>query len=92
MAGANMKESSRVAYDALIFGWAVKVPGTHHHDTTTTITATTTTSTTTTRRVSLRQSSTSLRICCRCLQNPFCAPFHPPSFQAQTICAKQPCV
>jgi hypothetical protein len=32
MAGANMKDSSRVAYDALIFGWAVKVPGAHDND------------------------------------------------------------
>jgi hypothetical protein len=29
MAGANIQESSRVAYDALTLGWAVKVPGTH---------------------------------------------------------------
>ena len=29
MAGANIQESTRVAYDALTLGWAVKVPGTH---------------------------------------------------------------
>jgi hypothetical protein len=29
MAGANIQESSRVAYDALTLGWAVKVPGAH---------------------------------------------------------------
>jgi hypothetical protein len=29
MAGANIQESTRVAYDALTLGWAVKVPGAH---------------------------------------------------------------
>jgi hypothetical protein len=81
MAGANIQESSRVAYDALTLGWAVKVPGTH-----TTSSSTTTTTTTTT-------VATAALPCFSLPSAPPPPPTRPASFvlQAPMTCGKQPC-